>query len=575
MKKNFKNLISGLMVGVAVISNIVTPMVNAYDANSASTSFIMPDHAVSLKAISEANSYTIVFNANSWTGTMSDLTMTYDQTWSLTTNSFTKTWYTFQWWNTNSWASAATYVDGQDVRNLTTSWNIILYAIWKANPYKVSFNANPGVDTLNPVSGSMSNQDFVYDTPQALTGNKFTRDGYTFLWWSRNASDTSATYTDSQNVNNLTSTSGATVNLYAIWQAKTDTKYTVNHFLMDTNWQYPVTPTYSGEITATTYAVVSPTPRSDEWFTLSGSAQTWHVKWDGSTVFNYYYSRNQYAVTLSAGRWVERVSWAGNYYFNKSVIVSAVLKPWYQNLVWSWDKTTDTFNMPASAVNMTASATPITYSITLDVWSGTISSWSTTINYDVEHAVNIPDPTRTWYDFVWWSGTNLTTPTSRLQIQTWTYWELSYEAVWSARSDVTYYVHHMDKVVWSDTYTQRWEAQEFTGIADATLTLANLAVDVSGDCVTYTGWSLTNSSTWLTNAIATTTISPDGSRHIYLYYTRNIHTVTLTHDTWISTVATQWIYECGATVNISATPKTWYHFKTWEVVSPAWWTPGS
>lgn len=561
--KKIKKLISGLVVGVAVFSNIVTPMVNAYNANSASTSFIMPDHDVSLKAISEANNYTIVFNANSWTGTMSNLPMTYDQTGSLTVNSFTKTWYTFQWWNTNSWALVATYTDTQDVKNLATSWNITLYAIWKANIYEVRFNKNSWVDTLNPVNGIMSNQDFVFDTAQALTWNKFTRDGYEFLWWSRNASAESATYTNGQSVNNLTSTSGAVVDLYAIWQANTGTLYTVKHYFMDTNWDYPSEPTYTDTGSATTYAVVTAWTRNTEGFTLSGSAKTWHVKWDWTTVFEYYYIRNQYAVNLYAGRWIQSVSWDGTYYFDDTVSVSATLKPWYQNLTWTWDKTTANFNMPASGVDMTASATPITYTITLDVWSGTISWQPTT--YNVEQIVNIPDPTRTWYDFVWWSGTNLNTPTSGLTISPSTWHEnLSYEAVWSARSDVTYYVHHMDKVVWSDTYTQRWETQEFTGVADALLILADLKVDVDGDCVTYTWWSLTNSSTWLANAITATTISPDGSRHIYLYYTRNSYQVTLTHDTWISTVATPWIYECGATVNINATPKIWYHFWYWD-----------
>ena len=573
MQKSFKKLISGLVVWVAVFSYIVTPMVNAYSANSASTSFIMPDHDVSLKATSQANDYTVVFNANSWTGTMSNLSMTYGESESLTANTFTKTWYTFQWWNTNSWASVATYIDGESVSNLTTTnnWTVTLYAIWKANTYEVRFNKNPWVDTLNSVNGTMSNQDFVYDTEQALTDNGFTRDGYEFLWWSEDSNDTSATYTNGQTVNNLTSTSGAVVDLYAIWEANTDTVYTVKHYFMNTNWEYPSEPTYTDTGSATTYAVVTAWTRNPTGFTLSGSAQTWHVKWDWTTVFEYYYIRGQYTVTLHAGRWIALVQWNGTYYYGDDISVSAQMQDWYQNLTWTWDKDTANFNMPASNVDMTASATPITYTITLDVWSGTISWQPTT--YDVEQDIVIPDPTRVWYDFVWWSGTNLSTPTTGLTISPHTWFgNLEYEAVWKAKDNVVYTVHHYYKVLWQDRYEQYGADETHTDwTADAVLEMSDF--DIVIPCTTYTGWSLTQSTSWLTNKEETFRVMPDGTTHVYLYYTRNVHDVTLSMDGNIASVTLSWdtsentitkSFECGATVTIDTAPKAWYHFLQWS-----------
>lgn len=86
------------------------------------------------------------------------------------------------------------------------------FAASNGDPYTVKFNVNGG-------TGTMANESFVYGTAKALTINAFTRTGYTFVGWAKSASATTSEYDDGQTVNNLTSTSGATVNLYAVWQA--------------------------------------------------------------------------------------------------------------------------------------------------------------------------------------------------------------------------------------------------------------------------------------------------------------------------------------------------------------------
>lgn len=582
MKKGVKKFWALLGALLIMFTSILTSLVNAVNLNTASVTFEMPDHAVSLMAISEANGYTIIFNGNWNTNsgtTMADLSMTYDESKPLTTNTYTKVWYTFLWWSTDSTATVATYTDWQQVNNLVTEWSITLYAIWSANTYQVRFNPNPGEDTLNEIVWTMSNQDFTYDTTWALTSGIYTRAWYTFLWWSRNSLATEATYTNWQEVSNLTTVSWDVVDLYAIWSANTDTKYTVNHYLMKVDWTYPENPTYSGEFTATTYEVVSPTPRNDDWFTLSWSAQTWHVKWDGTTVFDYYYIRNDYTVTLHAWRWIQSVSWDWSYKFNQTVTVSAILKTWYENLTWTWTYDIDTFSMPATGVDMTANATPISYTISLDVWTWTIDlwsgaiSWQTTITYDIEQNVVVPDPTKTWYDFVWWSWTNFSTPKTWLVISAGTWHQnLTYEAVWSPRSNINYVVHHYIKKVWEELYYQEVQRTYTTWTADEMLMFANYK-DVNIPCVTYAGWSLTLSTWWLTNAETEFRVMPDGSTEVYLYYTRNVHNVTLSMDDHIasvtlsgdvSTVEKTRSIECWATVTINAEAKTWYHFLRWD-----------
>lgn len=572
MKSKLKHIISWFAVGVMMLSNVFSPIVTAYNSGHASTSFVMPDHNVTLKARTQANNYTIMFRPNGWTGSMDSLPMVYNQSWTLPGNGFTRTWYTFDEWNTSSDWNWSGYASGDSVKNLATSWTVNLYAIWSANKYKVAFNKNEGEDHINPVVWSTSTQTYTYNTTWTLPENGFTRTWYDFLWWST-TSWWNVVYPDEYaGVYNWRTESGATVTLYAKWRARTWVEYKVNHYLMNTGWtDYELYTwiVYSG----TTYELVTGKTWNYQWFTLSWSAQTDRIRWDGGLEFDYYYNRDQYTVTLHEGRWVASVSGDGPYYYNVDVNVSATLETWYTWLNWTWDKTTSHFKMPATGVDMTAYATPIDYVITVDVWSGTMP-WGNEIHYNVEDVASgfvLPDPSRTWYDFVWWSWTTVSGTTSTgYELEPWTHWNFALEAVWQAK-DVTYAVHHYIKKVWQDEY-EEYSGYTLTGTADDPLNVSWYQIEVP--CGTYTWGSLTLSTWWLESPITTTTIAADGSRHIYLYYTRNTHTVTLEKDTWISTVTEAWTYECGATVTITATPKTGYHFKTWEIVSPtSWWTP--
>ena len=79
------------------------------------------------------------------------------------------------------------FSDGQSVKNLATSGNVNLYALWTANTYTVTFNSNGG-------SGTMSAQTMTYDAQANLTANTFTKTNYTFAGWSTSASDKNYVY---------------------------------------------------------------------------------------------------------------------------------------------------------------------------------------------------------------------------------------------------------------------------------------------------------------------------------------------------------------------------------------------
>ena len=179
---------------------------------SASTRFKMPGRAVTLTATYQPNAYTVKFNANKGTGTMSNESFTYDTAKALTANAFARTGYTYQGWATTA-AGSKVYSNQQVVSNLTATANgtVNLYAVWKANSYSVKFNANGG-------TGTMANESFTYDAAKALTANAFARTGYTYQGWATAAAG-SKVYSNGQTVSNLTATANGTVNLYAVWTA--------------------------------------------------------------------------------------------------------------------------------------------------------------------------------------------------------------------------------------------------------------------------------------------------------------------------------------------------------------------
>ena len=84
--------------------------------------------------------------------------------------------------------------------------------------YTVTFDGNGG-------SGTMANQSFEYGEEKALTANSFTWTGHDFTGWNTKADGSGTSYTDKQEVKNLTDTDGGTVTLYAQWEPST---YAVN-----------------------------------------------------------------------------------------------------------------------------------------------------------------------------------------------------------------------------------------------------------------------------------------------------------------------------------------------------------
>ena len=175
------------------------------------------DGIVTLYAVWKPVTYMVSFEKNGADGgTMEEQTLTYDEEKSLQLNGYTKTGYHFV-----GWASVLTdkqevdYTDGASVRNLTSTAGekVTLYAVWKANTYTITFNANDGAGTAMPP------QTFTYDAvAKALSMNTYTRANYTFMGWAKEKTAEKAEYEDKQAVRNLVTTENGELTLYAVWR---------------------------------------------------------------------------------------------------------------------------------------------------------------------------------------------------------------------------------------------------------------------------------------------------------------------------------------------------------------------
>jgi uncharacterized repeat protein (TIGR02543 family) len=148
-------------------------------------------------------SYTVSYNANGGSGAPGSQTKWKDQALTLSSTKPTRTGHSFLGWSTSSTATSATYSAGG---SYTANAAATLYAVWKANTYTVSYNANGG-------SGAPSNQTKTYGKALTLSSTKPTRTNYNFKGWGTSASATTVSYAAGASY-----TANAAITLYAIWE---------------------------------------------------------------------------------------------------------------------------------------------------------------------------------------------------------------------------------------------------------------------------------------------------------------------------------------------------------------------
>lgn len=146
-------------------------------------------------------SYTVSYNANGGSGAPGNQTKWYGETLTLSSTKPARTGYSFQGWATSSGGSVA-YASGA---SYTGNAALTLYAVWKANTYAVTYNANGG-------SGAPAAQTKTYGQTLKLSSTVPTRANYNFKGWATSATGAVAYQPGANYTNN------AAVTLYAVWE---------------------------------------------------------------------------------------------------------------------------------------------------------------------------------------------------------------------------------------------------------------------------------------------------------------------------------------------------------------------
>lgn len=152
--------------------------------------------------------YTVSYNANGGSGALAATTKYYGINAALSSTKPTRTGYTFLGWSTSSTATSATYGAGG---SYTANASATLYAVWRANTYTVTFNANGGVN------GSVTSRTKTYNANMELpTANESpTKQYHNLLGWSESVTASTPTWpVGGTYSNNITSNT----TLYAVWK---------------------------------------------------------------------------------------------------------------------------------------------------------------------------------------------------------------------------------------------------------------------------------------------------------------------------------------------------------------------
>ena len=141
-------------------------------------------------------------------------------------------------------------------------------------------------------------------------------------------------------------------------------------------------------------------------------------------------------------------------------------------------------------------------------------------------------------------------------------------AIWAVKTDTPYKVNHYIKNLTGDEYTLSSTDNEndTTGVV---LTLADLTKSIEGFTYSegFAGTETKGTTKPTSGSVTTATVIGEGNLVIDLYYSRDIHTVTLTNGTGVSSTSGAGTYAYGATVSIDATLQDGYKFDNWTVSS--------
>lgn len=175
----------------------------------------------------ERDYYTVAFNANcdNAVGSMDDAKVDVSEQWIVPACGFTAPGKAFVGWNTSPDGSGTAYGLGQTVQDIAAKDQTVdLYAQWRAAKYTVAFDANVpnNASTKELLQGQTTSLIATCESPFELAKNGFSLPGYDFKGWNTAPDGSGTSFEDEEHItNDLSSTDGAEVRLYAQWEPKT------------------------------------------------------------------------------------------------------------------------------------------------------------------------------------------------------------------------------------------------------------------------------------------------------------------------------------------------------------------
>lgn len=408
----------------------------------------------SYKANWKANTYKLVFDNNTGEGTMEAQQVTYDSPFTIKANEFTKVGYSFTGWKAQINEQEKSFENEQTVNeNLVAEQDaeVRLYAQWKINKYTLTFDANEGTVSPNEITedydteidlptptrnytinfntnegNEIESYTFNYkfegwytgkETGEIKTYEKMppydedlfarwsgeaytlpipTKIGYNFVGWYTNQNLEEGKLEETYIPDN-------DITLYAKWEARTDTTYTVNHYRQDLNGAYPDSLKEVEEKQGTTDTQVTPETKTYTGFTSPTEKKEITVTGDGTAQVNYYYTRNKYYYILGENPDIstEGSTQTGEYYYEAPIILKAEVDHAHTFVQWKSSNTNlvsnqtlaeTTIKMPAGDISMTPETKVRDFTLTFDANGGEVDQESITEQYNAK--VTLPTPIR-------------------------------------------------------------------------------------------------------------------------------------------------------------------------------------
>ena len=362
-----------------------------------------------------ANQYTISYNANKGSGSMSPDTVTYNTAYKTKKNAFTRTGYTFTGWNEKADGTGTTWSlssSGVYEANKTWTWtythDITLYAQWKPNnyTYNIKYVSSSGKDLgHDTVTGAFDTSKTVtppnkagYTTPaaQTVTFDSTTAKTITFIYPLIN-------YSISYDVNGGTALSSPR------------TSYNVE----SSAYTLPVTSRIGYTFTGWTGSNDTTPQKSVTIAAGSTGNKSYKANWEVNTYTN---TIHHWATGFKKGEGnnadkkdfkIATTSFTKKYNENYEIDDSFAVKvPNGFKLQWyfktdSLPKKGDAFskpytvNQPANNIIANFYYSPQNYSISYNLNGGTNSSYNPS-TYNVLYGVSLENPTKAGYTFLGW-----------------------------------------------------------------------------------------------------------------------------------------------------------------------------